>query len=543
MYLQLPPCDTDIFHGGYEEWQSFRDMFTAVYINHPQLSPSQKLYHLRYKTRGQAGQIVKQFPLSDDNFDLAWQALSERYENKRILVDNQIQILLNLPSIHVEDSEKIINLQSKIKTCLSILNTQKVLTDSWDPILIHICVSKLPNYTRLLWEQSLPSRRDLPLWSQMDEFLTSRFQVLERVEMKFPKSVCRTSNLPESHNGAKTFKTSSKLVFSCYLCSTPHPMKKCQVFKKFSIEKRLKFIKANKLCRNCLAFNHSLAECKSPFACMYCQKRHNSLLHVHSSKGHSKKGIQQNINKPITPDRQINGSCRHTQKTTVSQYKAHPTNGKTQRAIAQHSTAHAITKNRPKALTSSKSDEHPTCSNSAHVNSLQNASENEVLLPTAIVTIEHGGEQFQLRALLDQGSQKTFISSAVQKRLKLPTEHSQFELFHIGGCNLKHTKNVCKLKITTRKSKRSINTKAVMLNQLTELLPTSPISRECIKQFNTQELADPSFSNPSPIDLVIGSDILPQILLDGAQTFKNNIMAQNTIFGWVLSGPAAKYFQ
>lgn len=69
------------------------------------------------------------------------------------------------------------------------------------------------------------------LWSQMDEFLTSRFQVLERVEMKFPKSVCKTSDLTESHNEAKAFKTSSKLVFSCYLCSTPHPMKKCQVFK------------------------------------------------------------------------------------------------------------------------------------------------------------------------------------------------------------------------------------------------------------------------------------------------------------------------
>lgn len=27
---KFPPCDTEIFQGGYEEWSSFWDMFTAV---------------------------------------------------------------------------------------------------------------------------------------------------------------------------------------------------------------------------------------------------------------------------------------------------------------------------------------------------------------------------------------------------------------------------------------------------------------------------------------------------------------------------------
>lgn len=65
--------DTQDFYGGYEEWPAFRDMFTAVYIRHPKLTPAQKLYHLRYKTKGQAGIIVKQYPLSDESFELAWE--------------------------------------------------------------------------------------------------------------------------------------------------------------------------------------------------------------------------------------------------------------------------------------------------------------------------------------------------------------------------------------------------------------------------------------------------------------------------------------
>lgn len=31
IYIKVPPCDTEVFKGSYEEWPSFRDMFTAVY--------------------------------------------------------------------------------------------------------------------------------------------------------------------------------------------------------------------------------------------------------------------------------------------------------------------------------------------------------------------------------------------------------------------------------------------------------------------------------------------------------------------------------
>lgn len=45
-HVKVPPCDTDIFYGGYDEWPSSRDMFTAVYINNHKIPSVQKLYHL-----------------------------------------------------------------------------------------------------------------------------------------------------------------------------------------------------------------------------------------------------------------------------------------------------------------------------------------------------------------------------------------------------------------------------------------------------------------------------------------------------------------
>ena len=180
--IKVPSCDTKDFYGSYEEWPTFRDMFTAIYGNHPRLTPAQKLYHLRNKTKGEAGRIVDRYPLSDQNFSLAWEALSMRYENLRVLVDNQLKILFNLSAAKVEHSKDIKRIQSTVSDCLAILKAHDIKVDQWDPILIHLCSTKLPVETLTLWEQSLESHSELPKWSQMEEFLKNRHQVLERID-------------------------------------------------------------------------------------------------------------------------------------------------------------------------------------------------------------------------------------------------------------------------------------------------------------------------------------------------------------------------
>lgn len=50
------------------------------------------------------------------------------------------------------------------------------------------------------------------------------------------------------------------------------------------------------------------------------------------------------------------------------------------------------------------------------------------------------------------------------------------------------------------------------------------------------ELADPSLNPAKQIDLLIGADLFPKILLDGVKTNSSaNFVAQKTIFGWIIS--------
>ena len=177
--LTLPPCDVDMFEGDYLSWPAFRDLFTALYINSSRLSNIEKLYHLIRKTSGEAKEIVSKYPLSNLGFELAWTNLKAAYENPRMLVNNQLKLLFNLPVLEKETYDGLKNLQRGINSCLSALSIYKVSTENWDPIIIFICVQRLPDCTVTLWEQSIRDKFVLSVWKDFDAFLTERIQTLE----------------------------------------------------------------------------------------------------------------------------------------------------------------------------------------------------------------------------------------------------------------------------------------------------------------------------------------------------------------------------
>lgn len=490
-YIKVPPCDTEVFHGGYEEWPSFRDMFTAVYGEHPKLSPVQKLYHLRLKVRGQAAIIVKKYKLCGENFSLAWEALKARYENKRILVDNQLKILLSLKSIASESSEALQEIQTTINDCLAFLKAQNVSISDWDPILVYLCSTKLPHETLSLWEQSLKSHKDLPTWKDMDCFLSNRYEVVERLN-NIQGIKAKTHRKHDQE--VNTFTTGSTSQFACKLCNANHSLRSCPQFLDLDATSRFEFVNKNKICLNCLSYTHFRKDCTSKFVCSQCKRNHHSLLHMSSRKSPPRDNTQVNVN--FTNPEEI------------------PTISRQDNTLSENLTS--------TFFTSGKSSSTPN-----------------TLLPTAIVQISHNSDNFHTRAFLDQGSEKTFISKDLQQRLRLPTERRSFEISGMGG-NIVATSNyLCHLTLYSEKHDRHLRIKAIVVPKITRLLPNFLIPKESfdLRDLEPMNLADPQFYRPRQVELLIGSDILPEILMDGVKKFGNSLMAQSTIFGWVLSGP------
>ncbi|XP_075162853.1 uncharacterized protein LOC142235486 [Haematobia irritans] len=494
VYIKVPPCDTEVFRGGYEEWPSFRDMFTAVYVNHPKLTPAQKLYHLRNKTQGSAGAIVKRYTLCDENFDLAWKALKIRYENKRVLVDNQLKILFNIPVAEEETSESVQRIQSTVNDCLSTLKTLDVKIEHWDPILIYLISTKLPDRTLSLWEQSLKSHNDLPMWSQLDEFLIERFEIVERL------SSIRSTKEGYNHtdqrvNRTQAYHSQEKLDSSCPLCEGNHSLRICQNFRNFSEQERIDFVFKNKLCNNCLSPFHKKQKCKSRNKCFICQKSHHTLLHL---KGRT-------VTVPES-DRVENAS----------------------------NTTEAPRTHRDDLI------EGPSTSGfgrNVQVQANYSSGNETILLRTALVQIEHRGELFTIRALIDPGSQRTFLSERIRDILRIPYRKASFDIFGIGEQKISSNKE-CELVLFSSRYNLRIPITAIVLPKVTQRLPSVSFSVSCPSDLREIDLADPSFNKSSHIDLILGNDSEKLLNIDG---IKRNICgeasAYNTVFGWVLSGP------
>ncbi|KAH8362659.1 hypothetical protein KR084_001847, partial [Drosophila pseudotakahashii] len=122
---RVPPIDyCEIFSGDYVHWPTFRDIFSAIYVQNPRLSGVEKLFHLNSKTSGEAKSIVALSPLTNEGFESAWGNLQTRFENKRLLVNSQLKIPFNLPTVSQECGNSLKHLESTVQGCLTALKIE-----------------------------------------------------------------------------------------------------------------------------------------------------------------------------------------------------------------------------------------------------------------------------------------------------------------------------------------------------------------------------------------------------------------------------------
>lgn len=151
------------------------------------------------------------------------------------------------------------------------------------------------------------------------------------------------------------------------------------------------------------------------------------------------------------------------------------------------------------------------------------------------------GESILLKALIDQGSQSSFISENALQTLNLKREKIFANVSGIGK-NVSTSKYCVDLVVQPRfNSSFVLNTKALVLNKLTEISTEVAEQADCFDQFNNLLLADPSFRNKSEIDIILGVSELTAIIKPGlVKSSPLNPIAQDTELGWIISGPINK---
>uniref|UniRef100_A0A6P7GTY3 Uncharacterized protein LOC114340719 n=1 Tax=Diabrotica virgifera virgifera TaxID=50390 RepID=A0A6P7GTY3_DIAVI len=147
------------------------------------------------------------------------------------------------------------------------------------------------------------------------------------------------------------------------------------------------------------------------------------------------------------------------------------------------------------------------------------------------------GRPMHARALLDNGSQHSFISHALVDKLKLIPYFKQLQISTISE-NTSLSNEMLNLEFFPYNVKdRSFKTSFAVLDSITCRLPRATIDRSKIKVPQDLTLADPSYSVPGKIDLLLAGDIYSELLTDGfIRLGKNLPILQNTHLGYVIFG-------
>lgn len=508
--VKLPTINMPSFDGSFEHWLEYRDTFLSLVHNSNEISNIQKFHYLKSSLRGSAAMVINSLQFSSDNYEVAWELLLNRYNNNRLLIQNHVKSLFNMQSIHKESP---VFIRALIDTVLKNLRALQVLgepTEHWDTLVIYIIVSKLDQITEREWEQHKSS-----LFSNLNnsklrvddllKFLKNRADVLEALQLSHSKPTHSKIHL---HNNSKihtkihcnvsstkpqTRDINKKL---CLLCNANHPIYSCQKFLDLNLPEKLLFVNNNKLCMNCLRPNHTVDTCRFG-PCRHCNMKHNSLIH---------------------------GATLSTPPVA------------TRAMQPPHATSHTVT-----AVANTHTDNRPIEPiqvNNAQVHSCAHSSAMQpVLLSTALIEISDSRNNYHLaRALLDSGSQRSFITKSMCDLLNTPLIQSTQEIRGVGN-SVTHTTQICSIEIKSRIHPYSTVIECFVMPNITPSLPA--LSTECARviELDNRELADPQFYESHNIDLLLGADIFWNLLKTERIRVPSGLTLQDTQLGWIVSGP------
>lgn len=267
--LKLGRMEIPKFSGDYFKWVSFRDLFKTLVVDNKTLPKAQQMQLLKTHVTGEAETLLSDLMVSEVNFDSAWQRLTDRFENKRVIVDKLINKLMHQPPSK-GDAKSIKKLLGTTDQVLLALKNLDRPTESWDDWIIVLVTQKMGTETHRDWEKAQGNTTDLPTWPDLKNFLEEQFRISERIEGSYKRS----DNKPK--NEMKAYQTAFESA-KCPVCEEDHTLYNCPKWKQMAPKERAAFVKRQKWCKRCLRAHIDKQKCDK--ICKKCKKGHSTWLH------------------------------------------------------------------------------------------------------------------------------------------------------------------------------------------------------------------------------------------------------------------------
>ncbi|XP_072400762.1 uncharacterized protein [Diabrotica undecimpunctata] len=148
---RLPAIPIPTYNGNRDMWIEFKETYESLVHNNDAISSIEKFHFLKRALQGDPEKIVKMRKMTAENYDVVWQLLCDRYDDKPLLVGFHIDALLVFRSLSKESATDLRDMLDTIIESLFALEKLNVESNSWDPFLFF----KLNIYGRYKQAQKL----------------------------------------------------------------------------------------------------------------------------------------------------------------------------------------------------------------------------------------------------------------------------------------------------------------------------------------------------------------------------------------------------
>ncbi|XP_046491153.1 uncharacterized protein [Neodiprion pinetum] len=299
----LPGISIPRLSGHLSDWRPFSEMFVSVVENQPAISAVEKMHYLHSSLEGEALDLIADLNISSDSLATAWEIITKRCDNKRLLISSHIDKLVSLTKMKQrEDWEMKLGASSEFPslgdltsfltgTVRALENISKN-TPSHTPVSASTSErskssSQRVHATRVGEQTSLPSLAQSPATihlAQAEQVTTTRASQREDSFMELIPNLNKR----------------------CCFCQKDHFIVFCPEFRDISPANRLKISQSFRLCFNCLG-RHNVANCRLTRGCkssQQSQKRSSQTQKLKTSE--FQKQTSQSTSKPA--------SCLHDKR-------------------------------------------------------------------------------------------------------------------------------------------------------------------------------------------------------------------------------------
>jgi len=524
--------DLPFFSGKPEEWPIFKADFDRSTLDCG-FSNSENMSRLRKCLKGDAAKYVLSLMVSPDNVSTVMSQLEIRYGQPELIIQSMIEKAKGVSAFLDGDLESLIEFGSAVQNVVATIATLKRPEHMSNPQLLKEFEDKLPRTLVVKWldyAEKESRKHDLTFFAQWLQKRTNTackacppqltspekpknyLHKSGRIE-KYSKNVHFEESLPTAaglfvgerinKQGATSFKKNSTPVNSwnpmsgsnegslgCIFCGKHSDSATCSQAKKKTLLEKMDICYAKRCCFICLKENHMAKQCRSPIVCVICGQRHAAAM------------------------------C---QQNSVPPPSTSPTSSQFQTSQGQQ-----------------KADTSATNLQTVQIAHSNTAAPGGEILKTVMVTIVgERGMRKRVRALFDDGSQKTYVKKSVVAELGLFAEGQEglFQQVFGNQCTSLQHHNVYDLKLENKVGNGYIYVTALDQSHICGKLPRAqpgPWIHE-LQRRNIQ-IGESDDDESEEIGLLIGAKDSVRLMTGQRVMLGKEFVAVQTRLGWTLQG-------